>query len=233
MGDFLERARELLDQGALSAGDETRFRNVLDYRNRHDVAEKQANLNLSNLEHLFGLVDVNRRLDPDVWKVHDDLIFLILKTLGATVAEKEKPIKVFFVTEQGGKYHDGRSRISDYFVDIITRRWDQPETIKNADSIISLNYDLLIEQAMARREITPDYSIVHRSGDPPNHPHEKAKVKLLKLHGSVNWAICSNANCQRAKIYPADKAIVSTTRARGMPHMPQRSKAFHCAPDVE
>lgn len=230
LGDFIDRARELLDRHELSADDEPRFTRVLEYRTRHDIAEKQANLDLNNLEHLFGLVDVHRRLDADAWEVHEDLTFLILRTLEATILEKEKRVGVIFATEQGNKQRDSRSFVSEHFVDIVARRWDQPETIENRDSIISLNYDLLMEQAMARRQITPNYSITQRSGDSLNHPNEKAKLKLLKLHGSANWAICSDKNCQRVKIYPADEPLAFTTESEECPTCGKALKPFIVPP---
>lgn len=55
-------------------------------------------------------------------------------------------------------------------------------------SLISLNYDLLLDHALARMGAPPDYALDFFDGHPPHLPPEA--YRLYKLHGSLNWGYC-------------------------------------------
>ena len=57
------------------------------------------------------------------------------------------------------------------------------------DSIITLNYDIVCDQVFWIQDIpfTYDYPVVDQ---------DDSKYKLLKLHGSINWRVCSNQKCK-------------------------------------
>ena len=90
MKSFLQTAQELCHGASLAEDAAPRFRRVLDYRNRHDFLEQNVGLDLTNLEDLFGLVDLNLRVDPPVSHLRRDPLFLILQPLEQTV-RKETP----------------------------------------------------------------------------------------------------------------------------------------------
>lgn len=57
-------------------------------------------------------------------------------------------------------------------------------------SLISLNYDLLLDRAIARVGLRPDYQLDFERldrDDPQGKP-----LKLFKLHGSLNWCYCTS-----------------------------------------
>lgn len=55
-------------------------------------------------------------------------------------------------------------------------------------SLISLNYDLLLDHALFQLGIQPDYALDFFDG---HHPSNSAgTLKLHKLHGSLNWGYC-------------------------------------------
>src|SRR6266446_7729060 len=102
MGNFLEVAREILDRGSLGSEETKRFQNVIQYWINHDLTEKAAKLNLSNLEDLFGLVDLNLRVDPSLASVRRNMIFMILKTLEQRItAERPTGCYVEFQAASG------------------------------------------------------------------------------------------------------------------------------------
>jgi len=68
---------------------------------------------------------------------------------------------------------------------------------KNNDTIISFNYDMVIETVLQKLEINCDYAISAK-------PIENS-VPLMKIHGSVNWTYCTK--CKRFVFYP-DYAVV-------------------------
>ncbi|HEY9857374.1 MAG TPA: SIR2 family protein [Stenomitos sp.] len=64
-------------------------------------------------------------------------------------------------------------------------------------SLISLNYDLLLDTALHRSGRTPNYSLdfLDFAGEPGHEtvvgPHPaRGDIKLFKLHGSINWGYC-------------------------------------------
>ena len=74
------------------------------------------------------------------------------------------------------------------------------------DTLITLNYDTLLDSALARLgwnpatgyDLTGSKKKVHWPTQPTANPHDLRSVKLLKLHGSLNWHVrASYANIQR------------------------------------
>ena len=76
-----------------------------------------------------------------------------------------------------------------YVVALAAGLFDGPST-KNV--FISLNYDLVIERAMSRLGLVPDYGtgLLRWNGGQP----QGTRIKLLKLHGSINWALIHGEN---------------------------------------
>jgi hypothetical protein len=83
------------------------------------------------------------------------------------------------------------------------------KTLSKDDVIISLNYDLIVDNSLMRAEKNPDYGVasrqtVGRRNYPINDEHQK--IKLYKLHGSLNWLYCPA--CQAMDITPHEKSVV-------------------------
>lgn len=64
-------------------------------------------------------------------------------------------------------------------------------------SLISLNYDLLLDQALKKSGLSPDYcldflDVTGNAGQesPSTTPFGRGDIKLFKLHGSLNWGYC-------------------------------------------
>ena len=186
LSNFLPEARRKLDSGELSEEAEERFRSVFDYSAQHEEIEQKAGLNLTNLEQLFGLVDLNVRVEPGLDNIRDNLIFLILRTLEATI--QPPPMGQCTMYINGGNQMREKIGITQHFIDIVAGRFraGAPPHVAR-DSIISLNYDLVIEQALQSRNYRPVYFI---SDSEINPGGGRFGVKLLKLHGSANWVTC-------------------------------------------
>ncbi len=75
-----------------------------------------------------------------------------------------------------------------FFVNVAARRWFPPPTGGIAkDSIISLNYDLLLEQALGAGPHLPLYDLpADRLVEQPPDVPTICRLRLLKLHGSAN-----------------------------------------------
>ena len=76
---------------------------------------------------------------------------------------------------------------------------------------ISLNYDILIDNAMiaVQGDYDLDYGIDFLNYDLKDggwyKPDQSRSVKLLKLHGSLNWLYCSV--CKKIRITPKKKSV--------------------------
>ena len=103
------------------------------------------------------------RTDDQIKEVRKSLVKLIVTTL-------EKSI-LFPIREQ----HIAPTEIYDKFVKLIK---DDPRS----SSIITFNYDIALDYALYYNNMNYDYCI--------NAVSTTDTIKLLKLHGSVNWALC-------------------------------------------
>jgi len=210
MSNFLRAALNLLDSEVLTGEDAQRFKRIISYRNAHDAVEQKAGFDLTNIEDVFGLIEIDCRVDKSATVLRDDLIFLILKTLEQTIREEDPDHTVCQInvqTASGARSQERKQSVSGHFVDIVSRRWEQrPQNGICKDSIISLNYDLILERTMAVKGLRPLYRLDPR----PNPVHtDEIAVWLLKLHGSANWAICSNPSCETVQVLPIEAATVS------------------------
>jgi hypothetical protein len=212
MRNFLAKAEESVDRGKLTAEEGARIKRVLSYRNEHDAVEQKAGFDLTNMEQLFGLVELHSRVEPSFLTLRDDFVFLILKTLEVTIQkELEWECQVPCTTEQGPHVKTRHASVSEHFVDVVAQRWEMPPPQSAKHSIISLNYDLVIERAMLSRSLQPIYGLdasVPVELAIPNH----LGIKLLKLHGSANWAICTKIGCERIEILSPDETAVAQSQ---------------------
>ena len=194
MASFLDRATELLHTGRLSDDEAVRFKRVLDYRTAHDVAEQRGNLDLTNIEDLFGLVDVHGLLDPaEFGDLRRDMVFLVLRTLEKVINPGDKGSRKIQLVDGDG-YGLGTTMTSEHFVDLVAGRYRGG----SKDSIISLNYDLVLEAATDGRFPNLDYGLEDTKND--SDYGGAPKLKLLKLHGSASWGICPRCQLVNAKL---------------------------------
>lgn len=136
----------------------------------------KSNLDLDNIEFVFatfemaaliGKMPLGRQADPQA--VLAQLKRLIVRTLEQSV--------------QFPRYGDGARPPSAYdrFVGLLTELRGQrggPWPV----SVLSFNYDLALDFALNFHPAGPDYCLSDASGG----------VRLLKLHGSINWARCED-----------------------------------------
>jgi len=68
--------------------------------------------------------------------------------------------------------------------------------------VVTLNYDLLLDQALIQQRILPEYHLHPNRVREVNaqcerhKPSGPAKLTLLKPHGSFNWFVCRNQACR-------------------------------------
>ncbi|MBA7493317.1 hypothetical protein ES702_03875 [subsurface metagenome] len=124
---------------------------------------------------------------PKIQRVREDLIFLIAIILDRTLR--------------------GRAR---YHRDFIKRL--QRERILKQTAFVSLNYDILIDNALmdSYRYIDVDYSVKFTNFEGQgdwSRPRPQRAVKLFKLHGSLNWLYCPT--CISLTLTPKEKRVAT------------------------
>jgi hypothetical protein len=82
--------------------------------------------------------------------------------------------------------------------------------VNDGDSIISLNYELMIDNALSRNlEISVDYGIPMRREPSTEHSQTTKNVPdslpLYKLHGSLNWLYCPR--CQEITLTHSEMGV--------------------------
>lgn len=226
VSNFFSSAMELYKDptSGLTPGQRAIFKEVFDYRTSLESAEFKLRIDPENIEELFGLVEMAAQLNnPEAQAVRLNLVYVILRTLELTAVDISPQDQRFYF-KNGNNRHTGilRGSIYDLFVNVVARRWDPRLQDGIAqDVIISLNYDLLLEQAMqrdpaatartgpGRQRLAPLYGLPEAMLEQDSGQQDAAcKVRLFKLHGSANWAFC--AQCKRVAILSSSAASVAS-----------------------
>ena len=217
--DFLEKSEKLLidPESDLSPEEKEYFQEVFKYKRKLESTRAKIKIDLDNIENLFSILDMdfefgNNKLN----KMRDKLIFLIVKTLSSSIKNKELKNHitnlelVYFKTagsispskymELFNKYGSSTINIYDGFVHLILGDLQKNYT---ENTIISFNYDCIVEKYLIRNSVLPEYCI-NAKWYGNNFGIREKKFKILKVHGSMNWYFCPNCNDYIILLNPAD-----------------------------
>lgn len=173
MADFLDRAQDLRDSNLLNEEEKKSFSNIFQAIRTLKGVSFHTDLDLNNLEVVFGLFDMGRILGKmgnynanEIDQLYEDLI----KVIGIT-------IDLCTVVRT---HNDGSQSIPGpypSFVQLLKNNFVNNDRLMA--SIVSFNYDLALDFAMHCEGIIPRYYV--------NEQNNKGNISLLKLHGSLNW----------------------------------------------
>lgn len=203
--DFFDRARELFDNSIarLEEAEYLQFKRVFDFRREMAAARERVTIDLDNIEDLFGLVEMSQRLGGASRETRDNTVYLIAKTLELTTKARKRSAVSFDSPKEGQELpecfnrHDGSHSADVYhlFAAMLTGMLDDPaERAVRANSVITFNYDLVVDDALHWAGFKPDYALDRDLVQFPTDWNFEKTVPVLKLHGSTNWGICSNCN---------------------------------------
>ncbi len=207
MNDFFPRARDLRDDptSTLTETERRTFGNVIEYRFNLNKVLAKVHVDLDNIEQLFGFMEMDLQLSHATDNnLRIDMTYLIARTLeiltSTPLREQNNRIVTGSVREnrypfrfQGNQY--------GFFVGLVAGLWNpaKQERGTSRDAVITFNYDLLLEREMIPLGLGPQYFLdPARSDFPMVFANPVLRVKLLKMHGSTNWIVCSRC---RDKIY--------------------------------
>src|SRR5260370_5795352 len=170
--NFLDYSRELFDQpfSGLEDFEKKHFQTVFDFRSAMAQAREKIQLDLDDIEQLFGLVEVSRRLRDTPLETRNSTVYLIAKTLQMAIeAQKEKRGRfgVPFRKEFSNNIFRGRPEVPyqeegdvfridpyDFFAGMVVVAFDDPLKRKyRKDPLVNFNYDLLCEHVLRRLRI--------------------------------------------------------------------------------
>jgi hypothetical protein len=108
--------------------------------------------------------------------------------------------------------HEKLSEKNKYHLKLIDNLF---QNVNDSDryAFISLNYDILLDNALVRLgdgsrnpKVDIDYAISFRNEGTDWRSPSENKVYLLKLHGSLNWLFCPT--CNSIRITPKEKGVM-------------------------
>jgi NAD-dependent SIR2 family protein deacetylase len=208
MWDFIERAKLLRDDPRLElpAEDHKAFERVFKKLGELRVAQAKMEIDIENIEHLFSLLDMDIEFGGKrEGTLRKDLIFLILRTLEKTIRTENLAKYARGLPMQQGynKQKYSKSVLANYvelFSAYASRRWITgpfgipPQDGKCQDTIITMNYDCLVDDCLTSMGVRPAYAL--QDAELPTELRLCGyEIGMLKLHGSANWFKCNSARC--------------------------------------
>jgi len=187
MDGFLDRARELLEGGELN---DCKGRIIDVLTAAHDdllPLHAKANLQVEgNVEDLISAIDMGvliqkygERDSKSLNDLRDSAIIFLCRTIEQSMG--------FPIRE--GYAHPTQSY--DALAEIVakaTKPIGSPSGIGHEVSIVTFNYDIGLELALRYHNVLPDYGLKTKV---VTQGQFSRQIKVLKLHGSINWGRCS------------------------------------------
>lgn len=179
MSTFLDRARDLRVEGVVHSCEE-HFDNVFEAIVRLREVFYKSGLDLDNVESLFGAFEMARTIkklshysSEEISQLVESMTVLIAQTLLHSVRYPYTSSQVDSPKPYNRFVHVLKNAIS-LPASSDAQRWY---------SILTFNYDFAIDYAFACASLQPDYCLTGPDG-------REHAIKLLKLHGSLNWVKC-------------------------------------------
>lgn len=175
MADFLDVADGLWRTNRVSHKEEF-FKDVFAAIGRMQAVHSKAQLDLNNIESVFNAFVMARILNkfPGDTGFSDKAAEEALKQLIATTLEQTLVFPI-----QSGRIVAPKPY--EAFADLLNHLRKEAHPQRTV-AVLTFNYDMAADFAMHRHHLGPDYCLDDTSPQ---------AVPLLKLHGSMNWGVCS------------------------------------------
>jgi hypothetical protein len=223
MREFLSRMRDAADWCAEHGRDSEveAIRSVLQFRLESSAAGYRVALDLENIEELFSLasaIDPNglagqmqraiaatlhfcATTSPSLGLQHRLLVLGPGSTLSTRLDRDAWPVSAAQRAGYAGDYTPIGVPDFQTLLAALVGELSEPSPIRR-NTFISFNYDLLVEDFLARSNIGISYGIPSEQLEAIAPWHRPDGVPLLKLHGSVNWGHRKDAE-QKLVAYPS------------------------------
>jgi NAD-dependent SIR2 family protein deacetylase len=185
MGNFLDRSEDIMLQGEVDdfADD---FQKVFSLISNLQAIYAKSDIDLSNIEAIFGVLEMAKTIRGlreipvgEIESYRESLITVIVKTLERSILYNVYPAAQ--IPEPVQSYQ----LLSQIIKNLAKNR-------REKSSIITFNYDIALDHALFREGFNVQYC-THNKMDFDSEPTENS-IRLLKMHGSVNWGRCTNCH---------------------------------------
>jgi hypothetical protein len=177
MSEFLPASRDLLSRG-LAGDSEQSFLNVFKAIGNLQIVHSKCDIDLQNVESVFAALEMGKTLNKFPWgdtpKDMDNLIQDLTSVIAKTIEQT-----LLFPVEPQGVIKDPPPYRG--LSDLISFLRQQPKQRRSV-CVITFNYDVAVDRALGAHGLNPDYCLT--DSEPTTG------VRLLKLHGSLNWIYC-------------------------------------------
>lgn len=192
MWNFLQAAWSLMrdPNSNLESDERTTFESVFTYQFNLRKAQAFVDVDLDNVEDLFGVIDLDERVGRvGAQDARQSLVYLIVRTLELTIRPK-RVSEVRFLDRPKDENKNAWDRFAEIAARLPFKEQVQSAWLKGStNAIITLNYDLLVDSALTRAAVPPDYALPDAVDNRTRRSSGKS-IRLLKLHGSAGWAHC-------------------------------------------
>ncbi len=188
MGEFLDVAQDLWARGDVG-DDASKFETVFQMIGSLQIANSKARLDLSNIEALFNIFEMARLLGVFPMPGSTTTAEVAIDALRGLIAATLEATTRFAAVVHGNSIQLHAPEPYERFVELLKHLRGQAAPRHNV-ALFTFNYDLGLDYALARANVQSDYCLVRGAA---------CTVPLLKLHGSLNWAI---ANSPSADVVP-------------------------------
>lgn len=208
---FLDRAREFFDdpETRLDEQERKQFAEVFRFKREVARAREKFRIDLDNIEQLFGLVEMSHRLGSVSSETRDATVYLIAKTLQLALTNNpfrpqvQMSLKTGYAAQANSFINHVRrspsggdnfeTDIYTHFALLLAGKYDNQKKIAvRSSTVITFNYDLVLDDALTQIGVKPGYELVDAQYDEAGSSSDV--VPVLKLHGSTNWAICGGCS---------------------------------------
>jgi hypothetical protein len=182
MNDFLDIAHSLLDANKLAHKAE-HFQTVFSAIGALQAVHSKAQLDLINIESVFNAFVMAKALDkfPGQGDFSGAKLEGAIKQLIATTLEHTQKFKIRDTRVVPPESYEA-------FANLLVHIRSKAVPARTV-AVLTFNYDLGADMAMLRARLGPAYAL--DDSDPTAGLPPARGVPLLKLHGSLNWATCT------------------------------------------
>lgn len=179
MADFLDVASYLHSTGEVK-DKASHFEKVFKAIGALQLVHSKSQLDLNNIESVFTAFEIANTIGKLPGFPPEEIPSVLVSLKEVIVTTLEKTIKFPFRGQYVNAPHP-YDAFAELLKHIIT------DAIPNHTvSVITFNYDIAIDMALYRAGLSIDYAL------DPSTSHGSVPVPLLKLHGSLNWALSSD-----------------------------------------
>ncbi|PJZ57468.1 SIR2 family protein [Leptospira barantonii] len=199
--DFLIRMREAAEW--LETNEDSRsikhIRDVFDFRLKASGAAYRVNINIEDIEQLFSLAAAK-----EIYSFNEAIVESIAATLNYCektgdrknidlTISKEFANKIPKANLKTNNLSDTYSSDSyDFYIGNMLGLFKKNNVVTN-NTFISFNYDTVLENSIWNLGHKVSYGI--KGIDAPSELHDSdSGIKVLKLHGSINWKLKPNSS---------------------------------------